>query len=85
MNDTELKLLAIHKGPAVPLDKICERYLNMSIKTAIEAAALNRLPFPTFRLGESRKAPLMVNIKDLATHMDEGHRCAKASWERSQV
>jgi hypothetical protein len=84
MTPTELQLLAIHKGP-VPLDDICERYLNLGREEALRRAALNQLPFPTFKLAPSRKAPVLVHLKDLAHHIDESHRCAKESWEHSQV
>jgi hypothetical protein len=84
MTPTELMLLAIYRGP-VPLDDICTRYLNMNREVAYKAAALNHLPFPTFRLSESKKAPLLVDLRDLAAHIDHSRECAKASWEHSQV
>lgn len=84
MTPTELMLLAIYKGPA-PLRDICERWLSMSPEVANKQAALNRLPFPTFRLSESQKAPLLVDIRDLAAHIDRSRECAKRSWEHSQV
>jgi hypothetical protein len=81
---TEIQLLAIHRGP-VPLEAICETYLGMSREVAYQRAALNRLPFPTFRLGASQKAKLVVAASDLAAHIDEQHRCAKEAWVTSQV
>lgn len=84
MTPTEIQLLAIYKGP-VQLEEICERYLNLSRNEALRMAALNKLPFPTFRLTESRKAPVLVHLKDLAEHIDASHRCAKEAWEHSQV
>lgn len=84
MTPTEIQLLAIYKGP-IPLTEISKRYLDLSPDEAIRRAALNRLPFPTFRLSESRKAPVLVAIEDLAAHIDAQRRCAKASWEHSQA
>jgi hypothetical protein len=81
---TELMLLAIYKGP-VPLQDVCERWLNLSPEVALKRAALNRLPFPTFRLSESKRAPLLVDLRDLAGHIDRTRECAKVAWERSQV
>ena len=85
MNQTELRLLVIHDAAAVPLADICVRYLNLSWQKAREAASVNRLPFPTFRLTDSQKAPLMVSVTDLARHIDTRHAEATASWEHSQV
>lgn len=85
MTPTELQLLALHRAPTVCLDAICETYLSMSRETARAAAALNRLPFPTFRLHDSRKAPVMVKVSDLAAHIDSTHKCAQEEWRHSQV
>jgi len=85
VSPTEIQLLAVLKAPAVPLGEVCDRYLGLGEDTAYREAALNRLPFPTFRLTQSRKAPVMVNISDLARHIDEQHECAKKSWANSQV
>lgn len=85
MTPTELQLLALHRAPAVPLDAICDTYLNMSRGTARAEAALNRLPFATFKLSESRKAPVMVKVTDLARHIDASHQCAQKEWENSKV
>lgn len=84
MTQTELQLVAVFKGPTVPLEEICERYLGMGWHTARAEAALNRLPFPTFRLTESRKAPIMVKVKDLADHIDWRAQEAAANWSNSQ-
>lgn len=85
MTKTEIQLLAVHKAPVVPLADICERYLGMNEEVARKRAALNRLPFPTFQLTASRKAPVMVDLSDLAAHIDGQKKCAHESWEHSQV
>ena len=85
MTPTTIQLLAIHKAPAVPLAEISKRYLNLSPEEAARMAALHKLPFPTFSLRESQKAPLMVHLEDLAEHIDRARRCAIKSWEHSQV
>lgn len=84
MTPTELMLLAIYKGPA-PLEDICERWLNITPRVALQRAALNRLPFPAFRLSDSQKAPWLVDIRDLASHIDQSRECAKVRWQHSQV
>ena len=85
MTNTELHLLALHRTPAVPLDDICDTYLSMAADSARRHAALNTLPFPTFRLSSSIKAPIMVKLSDLAKLIDRQHQCAQAAWETSQV
>lgn len=85
MTPTEIKLLAVLKAPAVPLAEVCDRYLGLGAPEAARQAALHLLPFPAFRLNESRKAPLMVSVTDLARHIDTQHECAKRSWTNSQV
>ena len=85
MTPTELKLTAIHKGPVARLSDISRQYLGMEYAEAAKLAALNRLPFHTFKLRDSRKAPLMVTVSDLAKHIDSSSECAKKKWDYSQV
>ena len=67
------------------LADISKAYLGMEYSEAAKLAAVNDLPFPTFRLRDSRKAPLMVRVVDLAAHIDSTSKCAKESWENSKV
>lgn len=85
MTPTEIKLIAIYKGPTVPLAEVSQRYLGMDPDWAQKRAKLNALPFPTFRLTESPKAPLMVSTVDLAEHIDEQQAEARRSWANSQT
>lgn len=82
--NTEIHLVALYRATAVELDRISEQYLGLSPKVARQRAALNTLPFPTFRLSESAKAPILVKLKDLADHIDSQHEGAAKSWEHSQ-
>lgn len=82
---TEIKLLATFKGPIVRLERVCDEYLGIGYRHAAELAAKNRLPVPTFRLGESQKAPLLVGTKDLAEYIDQRDDAARASWVKSQL
>lgn len=85
MTPTEIKLIAIYKGPTVPLAEVSQRYLGMDPDWAQKRAKLNALPFPTFRLTESPKAPLMVSTDDLARHIDGQRDDAMKSWKNSQT
>lgn len=85
LSPTELRLLALHRSTALRLDDICETYLGISAVTARKHAALNTLPFPTFRASDSAKAPLLVEVRDLADHLDRAAASARDSWQNSQV
>ena len=85
MTKTELMLLATYRDPMIPLSLICEKYFNMQLKSAQAKAALNLLPVPTWRLIDSRKAPLMVRLTDLATYLDSRSDTERARWEQSQL
>ena len=85
MTPTEIKLTATYGGPVVRLEAICGPYLQLSYKDASKQAALNQLPFPAYRLRDSRRAPLLVDVSSLAAYLDEASRCAKQSWQASQV
>lgn len=82
---TSLALMAIYKSPAIPLAEVCERYFALSYEEAMKKAARNELPVPTFRLTQSRKAPLMVSAEELGTWIDKTQAEARSMWERSQV
>jgi hypothetical protein len=81
---TEHRLMAVHRATALRLDDISMAYLGLSPQVARQRAALNDLPFPTFRLSESVKAPILVHVTDLATHIDVQHEKATESWQHSQ-
>lgn len=82
---TALALLSIHKSPTVPLADICQQYLGLGYEEALRKAARAELPVPVFRLNNSRKAPLMVHVKDLAAHIDRARNEAAERAERLRV
>lgn len=82
---TSLALMSIYKSPAIPLVEVCERYFSLSYEEALKKAARNELPVPTFRLTNSRKAPMMVSAEALGAWIDKNEAEAKALWQRSQV
>lgn len=71
MSPTEVQLLAVHRSPAVRLEDICQSYLNLDYRQARDLAASGKLGIPTFRLRDSRKAPLLVRIRELAEFIDQ--------------
>lgn len=82
---TSLALMSIHKSPSIQLAEVCERYFSLSYEEALKKAARNELPVPTFRLTNSRKAPMMVSAEALGDWIDKTEAEAKALWQRSQV
>lgn len=82
---TSLALMSIYKSPAIPLNEVCERYFSLSYEEALKKAARNELPVPTFRLTNSRKAPMMVSAESLGQWIDKNEAAAKDLWERSKV
>lgn len=82
---THLALMSLYKSPAIPLSEVCERFFSLSYDEAMKRAARNELPVPTFRLSESRKAPVMVSAEELGNWIDKASQEARAAWQRSQV
>lgn len=85
LSKTELELLALHRSPVVRLEDICQPYLNLEYPQARDKAALNELGVPTFRLRESRKAPLLIRISELASYIDNRAEDARKTWHKSQL
>lgn len=85
MTPTLVMLLAVHRSPLVKLADISEHYFNLEPKGAYAKAALNLLPVPTWRLIDSKKAPLMVRLSDLADYIDTQGDAQKERWEKSQI
>ncbi|KGA39565.1 pyocin activator protein PrtN, phage related protein [Pectobacterium odoriferum] len=68
--NTMFLLMAEFNTATIPLSDIAERYLGMKPATADRKAGAGDLPIPTFRLGDTQKAPRMVHVKDLADFID---------------
>ncbi|MDK9583060.1 pyocin activator PrtN family protein [Lelliottia wanjuensis] len=74
-------LMAEYETVTPALADICEKYLGMKPRTAEDKAALGRLPIPTFRLGDSQKAPRLVHLEDLAQHIEKMRQKAQKEHE----
>lgn len=75
--NTVFLLMAEFGTSTIPLAQIAERYLGMKPSTADKKAGAGDLPIPTFRIGDSQKAPRMVHVKDLAEFIDTRRKAAK--------
>ncbi|XUA17723.1 pyocin activator PrtN family protein [Citrobacter sp. OP27] len=67
-------LMAEFETVTPALSNICEKYLGMKPATAEKKALLGELALPTFRIGESQKAPRLVHLEDLACHIDKARK-----------
>lgn len=83
MNTTFL-LMAEFETAVVHLSQIAEKYLGLRPSTAEQKAAEGKLSLPTFRVGDTQKAPRMVHISDLAEHIDRRRTEAKKELARIQ-
>ncbi len=68
----------------IRLEDICDRYFGLNYETAKKQAKIKALPMATFRLGNSQKQPLLINISDLAHHIDKIAAEATEEWNKFQ-
>lgn len=73
-------LLIEFGGIDIPLSVVAEKYLGLTAKHADNKAARHELPFKTYRAGSSQKAPRMVSVYDLASHLDGAEKRADAEY-----
>lgn len=71
MHNTFFALMAEYGTGTVELQQVSEKYFGLSIREANRRANRHALPIPTFRAVESQKAPHLINISDLAAHLDQ--------------
>lgn len=80
MNSTYFGLMAEFGTGTVLLTDICEKYFGLSEAQAQRRAKNHQLPLPIFRAVKSQKSPLLVNISDLAKHLDEMRSIAEKEF-----
>lgn len=74
-------LMAEFETVTPALADICEKYLGMKPATAEKKALLGELSLPTFRLSESQKAPRLIHLEDLASHIDKARQTGRELHE----
>lgn len=70
-------LMAEFETVTPALAEISEKFLGMKPATAEKKALLGELAIPTFRIGESQKAPRLVHLQDLAEYIDKARKKGK--------
>ena len=53
------------------LTDVADYYLNMGEESATRAAAKGEIPFKVFKATKSRKAPWLVDVRDLEEYLDK--------------
>jgi hypothetical protein len=81
---TVFLLMAEFEAATIPLSAIAEKYLGLKPATAETHARTARLPFPTFRMGESQKSPRLVHVEDLANFIDTRRKEASEEYDHCQ-
>ncbi|MFS9379440.1 pyocin activator PrtN family protein [Citrobacter sp. ANG330] len=74
-------LMAEFETVTPALSDICEKYLGIKPSTAEKKALRGELTLPTFRIGESQKAPRLVHLSDLAEQIDRARKEARELYE----
>ncbi|WP_228767486.1 pyocin activator PrtN family protein [Vibrio hibernica] len=69
----------------IPIEEIAENYLGMAVATARRKANAYALPFPTIRIGDNQRSPMMVHIDDLVRYIDKQKKEAEMLWMEFQV
>lgn len=81
--NTLFLLLAEFETAHVPIEVVAAKYLGLGRATAFQRAAQNRLPFPVLKT-DSRKAPWLVDLRDVAEWIDRSRSLNRNEWEKSQ-
>ena len=74
-------LMAEFETVTPSLANVSEKYLGLKPSTAEKKALLGELALPTFRIGESQKAPRLVHLGDLAEHIDKARKEARELYD----
>lgn len=74
-------LLAEFGTVEVPLEKVCDKYFGLSIDKAKARAQIHKLPVAAHRCG-TQKSQWLVNLQDLANHIDQQRDAAREEWEK---
>lgn len=74
-------LISQQYGAEIPVEAICQRYFNCTVKTANERIKKNVFPVPAYRTTDSNSGDYYVNAEDLAALIERKSSEAKAEWE----
>jgi hypothetical protein len=81
-NQTFLLLLSEFEVIHVPAEQVAKKYLGLGKRECYDQANQAKLPFPTFRTTESRKSPLLCDLRDVAGWLDQVRHSHKSGWKK---
>lgn len=71
-------------GCHIKLNEICDEYYpHLSKEKMLEKARLKQFPFTCFRIDNSQKGPLFVDIKELASVFDDLYKKSYIAFRSS--
>ena len=82
MLSTELMLYGKYQKPVIPLEECCKEITGVSYKKACEYINKGEWPFPVTKAYESKRAPYLAHIKDIAQYLDELFASARQDHEQ---
>jgi len=68
----------------IKLEDVCEDFFGLNYDTAKKRANDHALPLPAFRIGKSQKLPFVIDIDDLAQHIEKTTVKAHIEWQKFQ-
>lgn len=68
----------------IKLEDVCEDFFGLNYDTAKKRANKYALPVPAFKIGKSQKLPFVIDIGDLAQHIEKTTVKAHKEWEKFQ-
>ena len=80
---TLMMLLSEFESLHVKAELVAEKYLGLGKRECYDRANKAQLPFPTFR-AESRKSPLLCDLRDVAEWLDQLRITHQKDWRKLQ-
>jgi hypothetical protein len=81
-NLTFLLLMSEFEALHVPAERVAQKYLGLGKRECYDQANQAKLPFPTFRSSESRKSPLLCDLRDVAEWLDKLRHSHRSGWQK---
>jgi hypothetical protein len=81
--DTFYHLMAEFRTIHVKAELVTEKYLGLDRKSTMSKANKGELPFPTFK-EKSERAPLLVDLRDVASWLDDLRDRYRSDWRKLQ-
>lgn len=79
--NTAFLVLAEFEAAEIPLEKVCEQYFGLTLKTAERKANSHNLPVPFYKK-HGQKSKFYCRSIDWAEYIDRQAEQAKSEWKR---